>query len=232
MAWAATQPSWRKPWPLRFPAPRASPSFQPSREQPEDAAIALKRPTCGRACSPDQGQSEEEVRKWWRLHPLPFLPAAVARPWWNLAAKNLFLFPRRRGTWLALLDGTEGGEQPTSFTCYAKKLFCLWPCGCEIQFFLKFLTDGSMRGCANKWCSRGIVNEQGGSAQGSIRLLSPHSFRAALWRGCWQHREWAMCCHREGDGRALAICEHLWDSWAFNTPLGWVRSVHTANFME
>lgn len=225
-AWAVTQPSWRKPRPLWFLAP---PSFQHGRATartpcygPEQTNLLLSlHPWPG----PEWGRSEEVTASAsfafygcccsWTLR--------THRTWWNLAAENLVFSPRRGGRWLALLHGTEGVEQPTSFIPRSKKLFCLWPCGCEIKFFLNMLTDGSRTG------RRKIVNEQEGNAWGGLPLLSPRSFRAALWRGCWQQREWALCCHREGDGSTLAICEHLWDSSAFNAPLGWVRSVHTSN---
>lgn len=166
---------------------------------------------------PEQGRIEF-------ASPAFFLASAIARhwwthcTWWNLVAKNLFLFPRRRGRLLTLLEG----GQPTSPTPCPKDLFCLGICGCKFQFFLRI--------CVEMVQQR---NSAGGRrAWGSLPLLPPHGFRAALWRGCWQHREWAMCCHRVGDSRALTICEHLWDSWALNTPLGWVRSVHSASWME
>lgn len=84
-------------------------------------------------------------------------------------------------------DKEEASPSPTErvwrwgaahLTRCPNKLFCLWPCGCEIQLFLNILTDGSMRRCGNG-AARGTVNNQG-SARGSLPLLTRRSFRAAL----------------------------------------------------
>lgn len=195
------------------PGSLCSPSFQ----QPGHTAPALcLQPWPG----PEEGTSE----KMREFASLAFLGCCFTRYqlthciWWNLDAKNLFLFPRRRGRLLALLE--EG--QPTSPTPCSKKLFCLWISGGNLQYSLRIYVEMVQQ----------RKSARGGRARGSLPLLPPHGFRAALWRGCWQLRERAVCCRRVGDSRALTICEHLSDSWAFNTPLGWVRSVHAASCME
>lgn len=146
-------------------APRAPPSFQ----QPGHTAPALcLQPWPG----PDHRRGEE-MREFALL---AFFGCCCTRnqlthcTWWNLVAKNLFLFPKKRGTLVTLME--EG--RLTSPTPCPKKLFCLSICGYKFQFSLSVYVE--------------MVQQRnsapGERAWGSLLLLPPHGCRAALWRGC------------------------------------------------